>query len=294
MTGQNARRDVPGLVVVRGAGDIATGVIQKIVRAGFMVVALEVTNPSAIRWRAALCPAVTLGCWQVEDLTAVRAADWEAARGLLEAWAGPGYLVPVLVDPDAELLTSVRPLAVVDAILAKRNLGTHRAMAPVTIGCGPGFSAGDDVDLVVETMRGHQLGRVITRGPAQPNTGVPGVIAGRAAERVVRAPAAGVVEVLHTIGEIVHESDVIARVHQGDATVDVPASLSGVVRGMIPDSFRVPGGFKIADIDPRLEMADCCDTISDKSRSVGGAVLEAVLMGLAGQGLCRLRECSPT
>lgn len=183
MTGQNARRDVPGLVVVRGAGDIATGVIQKIVRAGFMVVALEVTNPSAIRWRAALCPAVTLGCWRVEDLTAVRAADWEAARGLLEAWAGPGYLVPVLVDPDAELLTSVRPLAVVDAILAKRNLGTHRAMAPVTIGCGPGFSAGDDVDLVVETMRGHQLGEVITRGPAQPNTGVPGVIAGRAAEQ---------------------------------------------------------------------------------------------------------------
>ena len=211
MTGQLSRQDVPGLVVVRGAGDIATGVIQKIVRAGFTVVALEAANPSAIRWRAALCPAVTRGRWQVEDLTAVRAADWGQTRQLLVDWAGPGHLVPVLVDPSAELLNAIRPLGVVDAILAKRNLGTHRAMAPVTIGCGPGFSAGDDVDLVVETMRGHQLGRVITSGPAQPNTGVPGVIAGRAAERVLRSPAAGVVEVLHGIGEIVNEGDVIAR-----------------------------------------------------------------------------------
>ena len=293
MTGQLSRQDVPGLVVVRGAGDIATGVIQKIVRAGFTVVALEAANPSAIRWRAALCPAVTRGRWQVEDLTAVRAADWGQTRQLLVDWAGPGHLVPVLVDPSAELLNAIRPLGVVDAILAKRNLGTHRAMAPVTIGCGPGFSAGDDVDLVVETMRGHQLGRVITSGPAQPNTGVPGVIAGRAAERVLRSPAAGVVEVLHGIGEIVNEGDVIARVHQGANSVDVPASLDGVIRGMIPDGFRVPQRFKIADIDPRLEMAGCCDTISDKSRSVGGAVLEALLMGLVGQGLCKPQECRP-
>jgi xanthine dehydrogenase accessory factor len=173
----------------------------------------------------------------------------------------------------------------VDAILAKRNFGTHRAMAPVTVGCGPGFSAGVDVDYVVETMRGHHLGRVIDQGPAIPNTGIPGLIAGRAAERVLHSPVAGRVEVRHSIGDVVAQDEVVCVVHGEAGPVGVPASIAGVIRGMIPDGFTVPARFKIADVDPRVELAASVDTISDKSRAVGGGVLDAVLQGLAARGL---------
>lgn len=293
----------PGLVVVRGAGDIATGAIQKLAHAGFDVVVLEVPHPMAIRWRAALCPAVERGAWRVEDLLGVRVGDWDGAAPLAELSevraalaalaarepdAPPARVVPVLVDPDAELLRRVRPWAVVDAILAKRNVGTHRGMAPVTVGLGPGFSAGDDVHYVVETMRGHDLGRVITAGPPLPNTGIPGLIAGRAAERVLHAPCAGVAEVLRGIGSVVEAGELLCVVHaEGGADGEVRASIAGVVRGMIPDGYRVPARMKIADVDPRVELAASVDTISDKSRAVGGGALDAVLQGLAAAGLWR-------
>lgn len=287
----DGRMDVPGLVVVRGAGDIATGVIQKLAHAGFAVVALEVPEPSAIRWRAALCPALRQGRWRVEDLVGVRAGSWAEASGLLEVSTGrrtteDALVVPVLADPEATLLDAVRPWAVVDAVLAKRNLGTTRAMAPVTVGCGPGFAAGEDVDYVVETMRGHDLGRVISSGPACPNTGIPGLIAGRAAERVLHSPVAGVVQVRRGIGEVVAKGEVLCVVHDEDGhDHDVRSVIAGVVRGMIPDGFRVRKGFKIADVDPRTELADSVDTISDKSRSVGGGALDAVLQGLVARGI---------
>lgn len=272
----------PGLVVVRGAGDIATGAIQKLVHAGFDVVALEMAHPMAIRWRAALCPAVHLGRWQVEDLTGVRAADWTEASALLGE--GQPGIVPVLVDPDAALLTEVTPWALVDAILAKRNVGTTIGLAPVVVGLGPGFSAGEDVHYVVETMRGHHLGRVIADGPALPNTGIPGLIAGRAAERVLHSPAAGVVEVRRGIGDVVTAGEVVCVVHAAEGPADVRASIAGVIRGMIPNGFAVPARFKIADVDPRVELAASVDTISDKSRAVGGATLDAVLQGLRRHG----------
>lgn len=291
------------VVLVRGAGDIATGVIQKLVHAGFDVVACEAERPSAIRWRAALCAAVGRGRWTVEDMTAVQVADWsEASRLWSQARRGAlpdaEFVVPVLVDPAVTCLDTHRPLALVDAILAKRNLGTHRRMAPVTVACGPGFTAGQDVDLVVETMRGHDLGRVVREGTAIPNTGVPGLIAGKAQERVVHAPAAGVVEVVREIGDRVVAGEVICRIRPaapGDrsAPVEIGASLTGVIRGMIPDGYQVPARFKIADIDPRLDMDSCCDTISDKSRAVGGGVLDAVLLGLTRAGLLTMGGTGP-
>lgn len=289
------------LVVVRGAGDLATGTIQKLAHAGFRVLALETAEPLAIRWRAALSTAVREGSWTVEDLTGVRVGSLAEADAVWRARPEGG--VPVLVDPDAAVVAQARPAALVDAILAKRNVGTHRGMAPVTVGLGPGFTAGDDVDFVVETMRGHDLGRVIDEGSALPNTGVPGLIAGRAAERVLHAPASGVLTVVRGIGSVVAEGEVLATIaaeggvidqaarpaeadrpgagarDQGQG-VDVRSAIAGVVRGMIADGTRVPQGLKIADVDPRAELAAVVDTISDKARSVGGGALDAVLQGL--------------
>ena len=160
-------------ILVRGAGDLATGVIVRLHRCGFRVAVTECTNPSAIRRRAALCEAVWQGQATVEGVTCRRVTDVDEATRVSQAGE-----VPLLVDERAACVSALRPAAVVDAILAKRNLGTNRAMAPITVGLGPGFTAGEDVDAVVETMRGHHLGRVILQGAAIPNTGVPGVIAG--------------------------------------------------------------------------------------------------------------------
>lgn len=284
---------VPGLVVVRGAGDLATGAIQKLAHAGFSVLALETELPLAIRWHVALATAVTRGSWAVEDVDAVRVDSWDAARAVLASPRQPGrYAVPVLVDPDASLLDALRPWAVVDAILAKRNLGTSRAMAPVTVGLGPGFTAGDDVDFVVETMRGHDLGRVLDRGPALPNTGVPGLIAGRAAERVLHAPLAGTVTVLRGIGDVVEAGELVCRI--GDtAEGEVRPSIGGLIRGMLPNGHPAAAGMKIADVDPRTELAAAVDTISDKARTIGGGVLDAVTRGLSCAGLWAPPKMAP-
>ena len=246
-------------VLVRGAGDLATGVIVRLHRCGFKVMVTECANPSAIRRKAALCEAVWQGAAQVEGVTARRVAD--AAQAEPVAQRGE---IPLLVDENAACITTLQPAAVVDAILAKRNLGTSREMAPITVGLGPGFAAGQDVDAVVETMRGHQLGRVIRQGAAIPNTGVPGVIAGYAAERVGNIIA---------IGALVRAGQVIARV--GDTPVH--ATIDGVLRGLIREGYPVTKGLKIADIDPRPEQAAYCDTVSDKARAIGGGVVEALL-----------------
>ena len=268
---QNGQRP---LVLVRGAGDLATGIIVRLHRCGFRVAATECADPSAIRRKAALCEAVWHGTATVEGVTArkVAAADAEAVLRAGE--------IPLVVDEDACCAASLRPAAVVDAILAKRNLGTHRGMAPITVGVGPGFAAGEDVDAVVETMRGHHLGRVIRQGSVIPNTGVPGVIAGYAAERVIHAPADGAMVFVADahgetvdIGALVRAGQEIARV--GD--VPVLATIDGVLRGLIREGYPVHAGLKIADIDPRPEQAAFCDTVSDKARAIGGGVVEALL-----------------
>ena len=262
-------------VLVRGAGDLATGVIVRLHRCGFRVAVTECADPSAIRRRAALCEAVWQGAAQVEGVTARRIADSAQAQAVSQAGE-----IPLLVDERAACIAELQPVAVVDAILAKRNLGTRRDMAPITIGLGPGFAAAGDVDAVIETMRGHHLGRVIRQGSAIPNTGVPGVIAGYAAERVIHAPADGTMTFVPDetgkiidIGAVVKAGQVIARVGE----TPVPATISGVLRGLIRAGYPVTKGLKIADIDPRPEQAAYCDTVSDKARAIGGGVVEALL-----------------
>ena len=262
-------------VLVRGAGDLATGVIVRLHRCGFRVAVTECADPSAIRRRAALCEAVWNGQATVEGVTCRRVTDLDEAMRVSQAGE-----VPLLVDERADCIADMCPSAVVDAILAKRNLGTHRDMAPITVGLGPGFTAGDDVDAVVETMRGHHLGRVILQGAAIPNTGVPGVIAGYAAERVIHAPASGEMTFVQDesgqtvdIGALVRKGQPIARV----GGVPVLATIDGVLRGLIREGYPVSEGLKIADIDPRPEQAAYCDTVSDKARAIGGGVVEALL-----------------
>lgn len=256
------------LVIVRGGGDLATGTIQKLWNSGFPVLVLETEHPAAIRRRVALSEAVYQGETSVEDLTARRVEALNEAENTLKEGK-----IPLMVDPDCKILENIHPLALVDAIIAKRNLGTRRNMAQYTIALGPGFVAGKDVDLVIETMRGHSLGRIIRNGSALSNTGVPGVIAGYGKERVVHAPAGGRLHLLHDIGDTVEKGEPIADIEK----VPVPAPLSGLLRGILPEGFFVKEGLKMADVDPRLSEYANCFTISDKARCIGGGVLEGLL-----------------
>lgn len=260
------------LIIVRGGGDIATGTIQKLWRSGFPVLVLETEHPSAIRRYVALSEAVYEGAWTVEDVTAVLVHNLSEAVKEIEKGK-----VPVLADPQCGVLEQVRPLVLVDAILAKRNLGTSKKMAGLTIALGPGFTAGTDVDVVVETMRGHNLGRLIFSGAAMPDTGIPGLIEGVGRERVIHAPAAGNISVCKDISDTVSKGETIAMIGE----TPVPASLDGIIRGLIRNNYPVSKGMKIADIDPRESEKNNCFTISDKARCIGGSVLEAVMMGMA-------------
>lgn len=271
------------LIVVRGAGDLATGTIHRLKKAGFRLLVLEAEHPAAIRRQVALSEAVYAGSARVEDVEAVRMdvdlAEKKNRKELLEQemeriWKKDG--VPVLVDPAGLSIAALRPAVVVDAILAKKNLGTTKEMAPLVIALGPGFTAGEDVDVVIETKRGHNLGRVIRSGSAVPNTGIPGIIGRYGKERVMHAQAEGILRNAASIGDIVEARAVIAEIETENGTVPVEASLSGLLRGLIRDGYPVTKGFKIADIDPRKEELQNCFTISDKARCIAGSVLEVI------------------
>lgn len=271
------------LIVVRGAGDLATGTIHRLKKAGFRLLVLEAEHPAAIRRQVALSEAVYAGSARVEDVEAVRMdvdlAEKKNRKELLEQemeriWKKDG--VPVLVDPAGLSIAALRSAVVVDAILAKKNLGTTKEMAPLVIALGPGFTAGEDVDVVIETKRGHNLGRVIRSGSAVPNTGIPGIIGGYGKERVMHAQAEGILRNVASIGDIVEARAVIAEIETENGTVPVEASLSGLLRGLIRDGYPVTKGFKIADIDPRKEELQNCFTISDKARCIAGSVLEVI------------------
>lgn len=295
------------LIICRGAGDLATGIIHRLHRAGHRVIALETDYPAAIRRQVSFCEAVYDGSAAVEGVTArlvpaladaetdtetySEINDTPAAHVALEKWdrsaieavleAGE---VPLLIDPKGESIELLKPDVVVDAIIAKKNLGTTIDMAPLVIGVGPGFTAGHDVHLVIESMRGHNLARIITDGMAQPNTGVPGNIAGFTSERVIHAPAAGYIHDVRKIGDIVQKGDEIARIYPDKESYDnalseyvpVNATITGIIRGLIREGYYFMEGFKIADIDPRESELTNCFTISDKARSIAGSVLEAV------------------
>ena len=259
------------LVVVRGAGDISTGTIHRLFRAGFSVLALEAERPSAIRRQVAFSEAVYDGSATVEGVTAVRI---ESVRQVAEVLADEK--LPLLVDPSGKSIRELHPIAVVDAILAKKNTGTTIDMAELTIALGPGFEAGVDVRYVIETMRGHKLGRIITSGSALPNTGVPGMIGGFGAERVIHAPVDGAFRMLRDIGSTVAAGEVIGTIRSPEGETPVRTEIAGILRGVIRDGYPVTRGFKLADVDPRLEQLENCGTISDKARCIAGSVLELV------------------
>lgn len=295
------------LIICRGAGDLATGIIHRLHRAGHRVIALETDYPAAIRRQVSFCEAVYDGSAVVEGVTArlvPALADAEtdtetysgendtpAAHIVSEKWDSSAIEavleageVPLLIDQKGESIALLKPDVVVDAIIAKKNLGTTIDMAPLVIGVGPGFTAGQDVHLVIESMRGHNLARIITDGMAQPNTGVPGNIAGFTSERVIHAPAAGYIHDVRKIGDIVQKGDEIARIYPDKESYDnalseyvpVNATITGIIRGLIREEYYFREGFKIADIDPRESELTNCFTISDKARSIAGSVLEAV------------------
>ena len=259
------------LIVVRGAGDISTGTIHRLFRAGFPVLALETDHPSAIRRQVAFSEAVYDGTATVEGVTAVRIGSAAEAERVLARGE-----VPLLVDPAGDSIRRLRPGVVVDAILAKKNLGTSMEMADLTIALGPGFTAGKDVHFVIETMRGHNLGRIIDSGSAAANTGIPGIIGGYGAERVIRAPEAGRFRAIRGIGDTVAAGETIGTIETPAGEIPVESNISGILRGIIRDGFPVTKGFKLADTDPRREELVNCFTISDKARCIAGSVLELV------------------
>lgn len=255
------------LVVVRGGGDLATGVIHRLVESGFPVVVLETKEPTVIRRTVAFAEAIYTGTTVVEGIRA------EKVNHVDDVWNRlMNKVIPILVDPEGKSLSELKPHVVIDAILAKRNFGTSIGMAPIVIGLGPGFCAGEDVHAVIETNRGHHLGRVYYEGTAEPNTGVPGDIGGYTLERILRSPAEGIVKKVKDIATVVKSGEIVAYV--GDKPVH--ASIDGVLRGMIQEGLWVEKGFKIGDIDPRCKIEHCY-SISDKARSIGGGVLEAIL-----------------
>jgi len=259
------------LIIVRGGGDMATAAVHRLWRAGFRVLVLEAECPAAIRRQVAVSEAVYEGTACVEGMAAVHIASLEDMQAVFDAGS-----VPLMVDPRGEAIAALQPDVVVDAIIAKENLGTRMDMAPLTVALGPGFVAGRDVHAVIETMRGHNLGRIIVKGAAAPNTGVPGKIAGYAAERVIHAPQAGVLRNKRSIGDYVQQGEIIAEIETETGIVAVRASITGLIRGLIRDGYPVTKGFKIADIDPRREEYANCFTISDKARCIAGSVLELV------------------
>lgn len=259
------------LIIVRGGGDLATGTIHRLWSAGFRVLVLETEQPAAIRRQVSVCEAVYEGSVTVEGMKAVHISKAEAAEQIISEGN-----VPVLVDFAGTCIAGLRPAVLVDAILAKKNLGTKKNMAPLTIALGPGFMAGEDVDFVIETKRGHNLGRILKEGTAIPNTGIPGMIGGYAAERVIHADGSGVLTGIRKIGDIVEKDEKIAYIKTKDGDKPVLATIPGIIRGLIRDGYPVTKGFKIADIDPRVEELANCFTISDKARCIAGSVLEVI------------------
>lgn len=262
------------LILVRGGGDLASAVAFKLFRSGFPVAITEVAMPMVVRRTVSFAWAVTAGDTEVEGVCAVRSRDADATHRILSRDA-----IPVMVDPDMVCLPRLNPWAVIDATMAKKNRGMTRDLAPLTLALGPGFSAGRDVHAVIETMRGHFLGRIIYRGTAIPNTGIPESVCGYGAERVLRAPCRG---------RVVHHRDIGDRVCRGERICSVndtvvTAPFDGMLRGLIMAGALVKRGTKIGDVDPRCDPS-YCRTFSDKARAVAGGVLEAVLHH---QAMCR-------
>jgi len=256
------------IVAVKGAGEMATGVAWRLFQANFKkIFMMEIKNPMAVRRQVSFCEAIHDDKIIVEGVEAIKTFQSDEIHS---AW--DHNYIPVTVDPKWEFIKVIRPHVVVDAIIAKKNLGTNLSEAPLVIGLGPGFEAGKDVHIVIETKRGHNLGRIILNGCAEPNTGKPGDINGYTTERVLRSPCSGKFNSSLTIGSFVKQNDVVGHVN-GKPVV---AQIGGILRGQIRNNITVSKRLKIGDIDPRGNQ-QYCNTISEKARAIGGSVLEAIL-----------------
>lgn len=255
------------MAIVKGGGDLGTGVVYRLHRAGLRVLVTELPQPLVIRRAVALGAAAYEGVVEIEGLIGRRV---EGDQEIAAAWERGE--VPVLIDPEAAAVPRLRPVLLVDGIMAKKNLGTRIDDAPLVVALGPGFVAGQDAHAVIETQRGHYLGRALYAGAAAPNTGVPGSTEGVTRQRVLRAPVAGRFEALCRIGDRVGAGQMVARV-DGEP---VRATIEGVVRGLLADGLQVRTGMKVGDVDPR-GVVEHCFHISDKALSIGGGVLEALL-----------------
>lgn len=260
-------------IAVKGAGDLATGVIHRLSRAGFRVLATELPEPTVVRRTVAFAEAVTTGTMTVEGITAQLATTVEAIPTLFAQ-----ELVPILLDADGTLLHKLQPAVLVEATVSKHNSGITLHDAPIVIALGPGYEAGKDAHAVIETNRGHNLGRVYLSGSAEANTGRPGAIGGYTIERLLRSPCTGSISSIRQIGDMVQVGETVAMVKTEGTGDEVPvvALISGILRGLIRDGLHVHEGMKVGDIDPRAAREHCF-TISDKARAVAGGVLEAML-----------------
>lgn len=255
------------LILIKGAGDIATGIAVRLKNSGMQVVMTEIAIPTTVRRSVAFSRAVYEGSAVVENITARLVLDFAQIPAVLQRDE-----IPVLIDPRCKVLKSIDFDVVVDSILAKKNLSTDPTQAPVVIGVGPGFSVPQDCHCVIETQRGHDLGRCIYQGCAAKNTGIPGEIGGYTVERLLRAPCDGIFHPILAIGDIVKVGQTVAMVNDQPVT----AQIDGIVRGLLQDNVPVKAGMKSGDIDPR-GCYEHCFTVSDKARAVGGGVLEAIL-----------------
>lgn len=255
------------IIIVRGGGDIASGTINRLYNMGFKVLVLEIPKPNFIRRKVCYGEAIYEKEFLLEGIISKKAENLDEIKNI---WLEKK--IPVYIDSDMKILEKINPLAIIDAIIAKKNLGMKKELAPITIALGPGFKAGKDADAVIETQRGHDLGRIIYNGKAKENTGIPGVIKGYGKERVIHASVSGKLKIVHDIGSIVKKDEVIAYINE----TPVCATLTGLIRGMIRDGSVVEKGLKIIDIDPREEELKNCYTISDKARTISGGVIEAL------------------
>ncbi len=255
------------MVLIKGAGDLATGIAYRLKKSGFDIVMTEIHKPTTVRRTVAFSQAVFDNEIVIEGIKGVKVNNInEIYEEIREG------NIPIIIDENAEIIKELRPDVVVDAIIAKKNLCTSIEDAPIVIGVGPGFEAKVDCHLVVETKRGHYLGKVIEEGSAIPNTGVPGNIGGYTKERIIRASSNGKIKPVVAIGDFVKKRDIVAYIDG----IEVLAEMDGIVRGMLQEGIEVFKGMKSGDIDPRCEK-DNCFTISDKARSIGGGVLEAIM-----------------
>lgn len=258
-------------VVIRGGGDLATGVAEVLYQSGFKILILDIEKPSSIRRSVCFSEAIYDGVTKVENIICKKV---ENENEIEKCWNEK--IIPIMVDEEGEIIKKIKPDVVVDSIIAKKNLGTTKDMAPITIALGDGFEAGKDVDIVIETMRGHNLGRIITSGRAMKNTGIPGEIKGVSKDRVIYSLTNGRFSSVKKIGDTVQKDEIIGYV--GD--IEIRGKISGVLRGIIREGYEVTENMKIGDIDPRIEEKNNCFTISDKARSLGGAVLRAIMFRL--------------